>query len=215
MSYARPFLRLAVIGRLYDAEDFTFTVSLIQGPNGPAEPPSTVPPFIESALATFINGTPGLISSHAAIHSIKLNEIGTDGRYTSGTTVEDDLTVPITGGSSATPAPQVALVVSLRTAVSRGYAHSGRFYLPLPGTPVNGADGRISIASASDAANGAAYFLSQLNEGFNDAWVAGVTSSVGVGKEHVITGVAVGRVLDTIRSRRSSLDEDYQVEPLP
>jgi hypothetical protein len=39
-------------------------------------------------------------------------------------------------------------------------------------------------------------------------------SNLDAGTFQVVTGVRVGTVLDTIRSRRTSLDENYQVREL-
>lgn len=213
MPYPRPFLRLVYIGSLYGAETFSFSMSLLEYTNGPAEAPTEVPDDVVEAGEVLFQAT-GLVSGKAQIEVVKLNRIGVDGRYTEPQTVEHDVTPPITGTTSLQPAPQVAIAITLRTAVSRGLAHAGRFYLPLPGTSPS-SDGRLVGTTATAYADAAATAINLINGAFNDEWRVGVTSNVGAGREQFVTSVSVGRVLDTIRSRRSSLPEEYQNNTLP
>lgn len=213
MAYPRPFLRLVYIGSLYGTETFSFSMSLLEFTNGPAQPPTSVPQGVIDAGEILFQST-GLISSKAQIEVIKLNRIGTDGKYTEPQTVEEDVTPPTTGTTTLQPAPQVAIAITLRTAVSRGLAHAGRFYLPLPGTSPS-SDGRLPAVTTIAYADAAAAAINAINASFNDEWRVGVTSNVGAGREQFVTAVQCGRVLDTIRSRRSSLPEDYESNTLP
>ena len=209
MVYIQPFLRLVYIGTLYGAEDFSFSMALIQGPNGPSEPPTTIPTNVLEAGRLIMNAS-GHVSSSASLTLVKLNQIGRDGRYTEPVTVEREVLPVANGTAGSTPAPQVALAISLRTDVSRGYAHAGRFYMPLPGTTLQ-PDGRVSVAAAVSFADSAVQAINMINASFNGEWRVGVVSNVGQGTERFVTKVACGRVYDTIRSRRSSLDEDHQL----
>ena len=83
---------------------------------------------------------------------------------------------------------------------------------------MGGIDGRISAARALDYAKG----VSALLAGINDVYltegvsaVAGVASKQGSGAFQTVVQVSVGRVVDTIRSRRSKLDEDPQFWGMP
>jgi hypothetical protein len=205
MSYLEPFLRLVVIGRLYDAEDFSFSFNFGDVENG--TPPTEVPDGVMAAIEAFW-GVSGMVSQHAEITNVKLNEIGVDGRYRSQTTVERAPLNPVIGGSVSTPPPQVALAFSLLTAQRRGRAHAGRFYLPTPGWSIDN-DGRLATFHALEAANQAAIMLNACTAAL-PGYQPAIVSNVGTGLFHWVTGVRVGRVYDTIRSRRTSLDEDYQ-----
>ena len=204
--YIEPFLRLVVSGPLYVAERWSWSLALVSGA-GSGDVPTEVPAAVRTAIEAFHGGTH--ISSKALIDSIKLNKIGEDGRYVDqANTVQYDYAVPVPGGSTtAAIAPQVALAVTLRTNAARGLAHAGRFYVPTPSaTP--GTDGRISQASAETVMQAASTMISAINTAL-PTWNVGVTSNVGNGLQREVTHVQVGRVLDTIRSRRTSLPEEY------
>jgi hypothetical protein len=207
MTYPRPFLRLVAIGTLYDVEDFSFSMSLIQGPNGPSEPPDQVPAAIVSAFTAFW-AAPSLFSNKVALQTLKLNQIGTDGRYTEPTSVQHDFSPNIFGGAGTYLPPQIAYAVSLQTAVARGRAHAGRFYLPTPGVNVTAA-GYIQPSDLLKISAPVETLLQAINAAFNDEWVLGVTSNIGAGVEHVVTRARYGRVYDTIRNRREKFDEAY------
>jgi hypothetical protein len=149
------------------------------------------------------------ICAPAKLSFIKLNAIGTDGHYMAPTTnvlVQAD----IAGGGPATPIHpnQVALAISLETGFSRGPAHAGRFYMPLPGFTV-GADGLIAAADR-DLVKGTANGLITAINATNGTWKVGVFSRKSPGAGHrAVTSAAVGRVYDTQRRRRRSLAELY------
>jgi hypothetical protein len=205
MSYSREFLRLVVIGRLYGVEDFSYSLSFVSPEGG--VPPNEVPPEIFTALADYW-GTSGLVSNRAEITLVKLNEIGTDGRYTRPFTVQDEPPTQIIGNTVHSPAPQTALAVSLTTPIKRGRAHAGRYYLPIPGTTVQ-ADGRLLASQVLEFARQSAQFVNACNDAL-DPYRCAVVSDVGVGTWQPVTGVRVGRVLDTIRSRRNKFLEEHQ-----
>jgi len=207
MAYATSFLRLAVIGTLYNKDVFTFNLSLHRNVDG-AVPPATVPQGVIDAVQTFWQGAPPIISQNARLVTLKLNEIGTDGKYVSPITVLYDFpsVVPGTGGS--TPTPQTSLAVTLTTPILRGRAHAGRFYLPLPAAEAQ-SDGVLSPTAAVDASQAASQLVESINAAVTGFDVA-VESNLGSGTFQFVTGVKVGRVLDTIRSRRSAFDEDYR-----
>ena len=208
MTYARPFLRLVAQGSIYSSEDWSFSMSLMHGPVGGGTPPDTVPPPIVTAFTTFIT-TPNLFISEVRLEMLKLNHIGTDGRYTEPETVFHEFQPPIAGTGSGYLPAQIAFCVSLQTGVSRGRAHAGRFYLPGPSVPLS-QSGTIPPANLLSIKAPVDKLLQDINGTFNDEWVIGVTSSIGTGAEHPVTNARYGHVLDTIRSRRASLVEDYE-----
>lgn len=210
MAYAQPFLRLVAIGDLYGVEDWSFSMSLIADDDGPGATPTEVPSAIVNAFQTWFN-TGSLISNAARLLTLKLNLIGEDGRYVNPTTVQYDYTsIPVGNSSTKVPA-QIAYAVSLRTALSRGRAHAGRFYVPVPALSPN-ADGQISVSAIAAPTD---TLLASI-QGAIPGYVLGVTSSIGSGAEQRVVNARYGRILDTIRSRRDKLPEDYvDAAPLP
>lgn len=207
MVYANPFLRMVVSGTLYNTEQFSWSLSFIQNTVA-GDVPDDVPAGIVTALQVFHQGT-DRISQYAKMNSVKLNLIGTDGRYARNDTVEHEYAPPISGSVSFAIVPQVALVVSTLTGFRRGLAHAGRFYLPLPGEGVD-STGAINPTFVLNTATAAATLIRACNTALGSSWSAGVVSDIGPGAERRITAVKVGRILDTMRSRRSSLVEDYR-----
>lgn len=207
MAYAQNFLRLVVTGTLYNDEQFSWSCSFIQGSGGTEPAPDEVPAAVVAAITSFWRW-PSLISKFAQIDVIKLNEIGPDGRYVNSDTVLEEIEGGIVGvADSVVYPPQTALVVSLDTAVRRGRAHAGRFYLPLPGATLS-ASGVLFAADQESYVDAATRLVEQLNDALQP-WQVGVVSDIGPGAQHRVTHVKIGRVLDTMRSRRRSLDEAY------
>ena len=73
------------------------------------------------------------------------------------------------------------------------------------------ADGRISASEALEALNQITSFLDVINAASGGSAI--VASKERTGAQHTVTGVRIGRVLDTMRSRRTSLAEEYQNAP--
>lgn len=211
MPYAKNFLRLAVVGTLYDKDVFTFGLNFSSNVDG-ATPPPEVPQAVIDAVTAYWQGSTPIVSTHAKVTTLKLNEIGTNGKYTGDATVLHDFVTPLPGTGGATPAPQTSLAISLTTPRLRGRAHAGRYYLPLP-APEAQSDGVISLSQAGEQANAAQDFLGALNEAVVGYDLA-IQSNLGTGTYQFVTGVRVGRVLDTIRSRRSAFSEDYTSVPV-
>jgi hypothetical protein len=158
------------------------------------------------AVATWFQSATSPIASHAKLGWLKFNRIGANGKYVNSTTYRKDWATPLATGVSNASAPQVSLVATLETGASRGRAHRGRIYLPAPRYPLEN-DGRITAASATAAATSVAGLLTTLN-GIASYGSNRVYSNIDAGTSRVITGVTVGRVLDTMRSRRTSLPEE-------
>ena len=198
-------------GKLPGNEQWSCGIRLTPvAPGGPVAVTSGMLDSAVMAIGLFHGSAGSKISPNAKLSFVKLNPIGVDGRY-----IFDDTTEAVvadvggTGSGGATYPNQVALVVSLTTGFSRGPAHRGRFYLPLPTAPVD-VNGMIS---ASDAA-GVGVKVDELLTNIN-AISAGMEASVmsrkdGAPGHRRITGCEVGRILDTQRRRRRSLIEDYQ-----
>lgn len=150
------------------------------------------------------------ISALAKLSFVKLNPIGLDGRYIFDETEEEILPdLPGSGAGGALYPNQVALVVSLTTGFSRGPAHRGRFYLPLPSMPVD-SSGMITAATAGTVGDTVTAFIAALNSSAPNVEVSVMSRKDGAPGHRRVTGNEVGRVLDTQRRRRRSLVENYQ-----
>lgn len=162
-----------------------------------------------TAIEAFHTRGISYISPRALLTFTKLNAIGTDGKYVANTTMEH-IHANVAGGGTVerTPPNQIAVVVSLTTGFSRGPAHRGRFYVPLP-TMVVGGDGRAAQGDVDFVKQSATTLLTALNgidAGFK---VAVMSRKLGAAIGRNVTGIEVGRVLDTQRRRRNKLAEAY------
>lgn len=211
MAYPKNFLRLVMAGSLYANERWSTSLSLIPNFAGnPSAGPTEVPEAVIEAASDFIQS--GRIYSFVRLDTIKLNLIGPDGKYVDpDDTVEHTFETPVAGGQSGTIPPQIALAATLRTGSRRGLANAGRIYIPGP-TGNCDASGRLSETDAAAHAAHVADLINDLNVAL-DEFVVGVASNVRGGAMRAVERVEVGRVFDTIRSRRTSLPED-RVESL-
>lgn len=76
-----------------------------------------------------------------------------------------------------------------------------------------GADGRVTTSAALKQAQGVNFLLGAIDDVYiaqGVSAVAGIASNVGAGAFQSVLQTSAGRVVDTIRSRRSALDEDPQ-----
>lgn len=160
------------------------------------------------AAAVVAGFTAGELSSgtQSKIDLIKFNRIGLDGRYIHSWTNLVEYQVPVAPTATSPHAPQVALAVTLDTGTGRGLARQGRIFVPSPTMNV-AADGRFLVNTATNSATLAAAFINRINAVDPPRRVV-VASSVREGAIRPVTAVAVGRVLDTIRTRRRSLEEE-------
>lgn len=161
-------------------------------------------------VKTFHQDPQSQISPNAKLSFVKFNAIGVDGHYIFPETFET-VYADLPGGGAATPVypNQIALAISLTTGFTRGPAHRGRFYIPLPTMDVD-ANGVISIAAATSVGLATDLLIAGLNQMNPDRKCAVFSRKLGAPSHRVITGCEVGRVLDTQRRRRRSLIEDHR-----
>lgn len=155
----------------------------------------------------YLQSTDVNLSSAWAIESVKLAFINPDGRYELDALEYIAPTLDSGPGTIPVYPPQTAVAVTTLTDARRGYASRGRYYLP-PLAKYVGADGRISPADALSIATRSALWIDQMTDEMGAP--AAVFSNVGSGAVRNILSVGCGRVLDTQRRRRRSLDEDRQ-----
>lgn len=165
---------------------------------------------ISAAIATYHQGNTTLISGAAKLSYVKVNAIGTDGKYIGQGTTEALYADAGGAGPNIPPHPnQVALAISLVTGYSRGPAHRGRFYMPLPMFAV-AADGLISDEDRDYARAAAQTLRTSVNSNASSHVMVVMSRKAGAPGHRAVTGIEVGRALDTQRRRRRSLVEDYQ-----
>jgi hypothetical protein len=145
------------------------------------------------------------ISDAFALQTVKLSNIGADGRVSG--TVYTATTEDAYGDSAVGPLPfQCALAVSLRTGL-RGPSRRGRFYLPGPASVVRKEDGELPVAFRDAVSGAVSTFLTALRDDADILWTMQINSSKGI--VTLVNGFQIGRVVDTIRRRRRSLKEQY------
>jgi hypothetical protein len=149
------------------------------------------------------------IASVCKLSSVKMNIIGVDGKYENLVTSEQ-LVADVAGGDLGSPRypNQVALAISLTTGYSRGPAHRGRFYMPLPNHGM-GSDSLVALSERTATVTAATNLLTALNAVNANLKVGVYSRKLGAAAHRLVTGIQVGRVLDTQRRRRRSLLENY------
>ena len=218
MVYPGSFHKIVAIGSLYTTETFNFSMNVAPTviPNSLPAVDTTLANSIATALATWFpvaGGAtgPGIISA-AKLTSCKVNRIDASGHYQDPETIEIDMGGPISGAGSALVPAQLACAVTLATDVERGLASKGRFFLPpLQYFASLGSDGRLSTENAGNLASACAILIDAINLVYDGDAKVVVASDIGAGMFRNVTEVRIGRVPDTMRSRRSSLSEDAQV----
>lgn len=221
MVYPAPFHRIVIQGTIY-TDTFNTTLSMV--PAGGSSVPAATQQLADDLdfwIADWWQrnladpGTPGglAFTVHSKYTGVKVNRIGTDGRYEDAEAFEHVHTTPVPGINSGLYAAQDATVGTLRGADPRGRAGKGRQYWPPNGSfALMATDGRISEAGALKVANG----LRDLYAGINDVYmdnsvpsVVGIASNVGLGAFQALETITVGRTIDTVRSRRSKIPEAF------
>lgn len=185
-------------------------------------PPEPEPPFdnidgameaaldhIESVASAFYSK--GIFSSATTLDFIKFNEIDpATGKYVSDGQVYIREVENVKGGSNVYTPPQLTICVTLTTNKSRGRASKGRLFLPtLTGSVTQ--SGQLATPARDEVATAAATYLNALNNwpGVDLPWDSAVHiwSSVD-GSLEKVTGIEVGSVVDTQRSRRNAISEE-------
>lgn len=166
---------------------------------------------VAAALAEYHGRAGTLINDRAKLSFVKVNAITVDGHYANDGTnqaIYGDLPGGVAGAPRCVP-NQICMVVSLTTGFSRGPAHRGRFYLPLPYMDVQ-TDGRIAADVAQSVSTSTDTLITNVNDVNGDYEMAVFSRKSGAAGNRRVTGNLVGRVLDTQRRRRRRLNEDWQ-----
>lgn len=171
---------------------------------------------VTAAFVTLCQGGGASMSSGIHATDWRAYKIGTDGKMQGNPLVVDVHNEAGSGGAAVRYPPQIALVVTL-VSLNRGPARFGRMYLPGPAEGMS-PDHRLSIQAASDYAEQVTQFLKSISNAIDvpnePISVAGCNVSdrpSGSGTLQEIDHVEVGRVLDTLRTRRDQLLEERHV----
>ena len=233
--YPQPHMLFAVQGQLGSSrtspfETFSFGIRFISDTTGGVGGLDAIDTdahgqaLAESFQNTWRNVNSG-VNDMALITLMKWNRIGTDGRYASDESrdILPSETIGLSGGGKPTYylPPQCSLAITLRTGKSRGLARAGRFYLPAPSFATDNNTGQLSTTDALRVANcwgawldGLAITVGPLNVGLQAVVMSkGRGSGSGPGAMNRVNAVEVGRVIDTMRSRRRAIKEDYVTHP--
>lgn len=224
MPYPNTHMYLTVLGDAYGGtEHWQFGLRLSDGGLSGQVTADACRPVISDWFANVNNG---FIATHR-LTSVKCARIDTDGQYQDNTISGESFQVPPTPGATAWSAdqqaiPQNTVVATLTTAVPRGYASKGRIFLPPQIWNVQ-SDGLISVADATSVANSVKSLINSLNALSVVGNVIVASRGKGVravdakgkvtytfpnpGAQNNVTGVQVGRVVDTQRRRRRQLSE--------
>ena len=203
MPYTAAHSKLTFLGDSYGAtEEWNTTLRLI----GTQIPDEAELSAAAGAMSILLENSALAFPLGFRFLGVKWAPQDTSGKYgDSGEAVEFMLPTPVTG-SASNGYPQIACVLSLRTARARGYASNGRMYIPSARSPAP-ADGLITIAQAESIRDSAAAFIANVET--SGIGVPAVMSTVGAGRTEAVTSVRIGRVMDTQRRRRNQLPELY------
>lgn len=208
MPFKRPHVMLTFFGKAWtEKETWQFGLRLDQ----PEPPLDAAMVLIRDAYKTYHAALGTGISYGCRYFGVKVAKIGTDGKYVPGSSAKEYLLAASErGGNSASfmGLPQAALAITLNTSLIRGKGSVGRYFLPAMALSVM-EDGLISTTAAEAARATSITFLNAVN-----AQAPGrlaVFGQTGEGTVQPVTGIRVGRKVDTQRRRARSIKEAYVV----
>lgn len=169
---------------------------------------------VDSALSAFFANMP--FSNQVEVTDYRFYTIGADGKMEgNGPLIREYAPGDLKGTGTRVLPPQVALVVS-KVADNRGPAQFGRFYLPASGVTVTPADGRISSTQAEAWMNLCVAYLKGISGAIDLPGTLASSDCVNISRKPAPDGtlqsvdhLRIGLALDTLRTRRNALKEDY------
>lgn len=227
-----PHYRVTMLGRLggtNGSEIWSAGFTLISAGSTTDEVPNGLGPNdavwddIADDCADYFSRQTTRLHQDAWLKMVKISRIGADGKYTHAP-VEKVREVSGNTDLGVRFPNQCAAVVTLHTAGDLNRV-KGRFYLPLPATNLE-SDGRLPAAIADGMEASSVTFVDAIN---NQPGIDVLGLVVGVASQgrhnsdgsvrqpprnYVVDGVSVGRVIDTMRTRRNKLAEARSVTPL-
>jgi hypothetical protein len=168
-----------------------------------------------SAITSAVNAFYGssLFSANVRTTGWRGYTIGANGRFTDQNILVNDYDTPNSAGGTNRYPPQVALALTL-TADNRGPARLGRVFLPSVSTGFDGPTCEISSGGADDLLAAFKTYVEALKDAMYPLAASGESllnvSKIGTGTLQKVTSYRCGLVLDTIRTRRNKLVENYR-----
>lgn len=217
MAYPGNFLKFSFGGKLAGGEDWTNSINLALV-NLAAEGEVVATDTLlndqlndfTANLETFFAAVRAYVSPTTTLEWSKLAVIGPDGRYAAAPVSRP--IEPMYGSSPLIYPNQIALALSMQSDAWGARGKNGRIFLAGASVKLSG-DGRMEVEPRNQIATAFAAFIEGLNDSGKFLTMPNVgvviASAVGEGAFNPVTRVRVGRVFDTIRSRRTSLTEDY------
>lgn len=225
MVYAEPYVYLRALGFFGTAStkrEIWGVGFKFRHPESPPTPEQLVS-FLETAsvpISTFHAGAI-LAGSACFLEELTAAFIGTDGKYAGGglqQTTRRPYGTPVQGTGTTNHPFSQSVVISLRTAVTRGPGSNGRLYWPATGVNVAGDSGVMAGATQGFIADEAKTLIDNLNAAKQSAMPAtgglSVMSNVGSGVAATVTGIRVGARLDAQERRERDLPENYVSRPI-
>lgn len=210
MPYATDFVRVNISGTCYqDNEIWNTGFNVIASPNKDIDTSvlSDIAGIVADAWDSFfaVSGQGVGMSPSYETDLVKASHIGVDGKLVNNQVYEYFYEPPIKGGASQfRPAPQLALVATLRSDVRKGPAALGRMYLPSPFATVQ-ADGQVTESQRITMQNRFSQFLDTVNLALPTDMNLGLTSPVGDGVQSSITRFRIDSRIDTQRRRANHI----------
>jgi hypothetical protein len=177
---------------------------------------------IFAGLSSWFSNVANMVTANATLQYVKANNINATGHYNDPVTHVHSYTGTINGGASSQVVPFVAMCYSWTTAAARGIAHTGRIYMPVTTTGVQG----TSVAAPADVTkyvNAAHALLLIISNGSGatanltvpSVVSPGAPSNGNLGVIRQINGVRVGNVFDVQRRRKAQIPEVYTALAYP
>jgi hypothetical protein len=165
-------------------------------------------PDVVADCVAFWGRPTSFIAGQCVLREVKVARIGNLGKYVGDAKIAA-VNQPGAGGVLPYP-PQISIAVSLDTG-QRGASKRGRIFLPGPTMGME-LDHSINGSAVTSLRDSVATWINALNNapGF-DANSPRVTIASSKGFNTDVTSVRVGRVFDTQRRRRRSLQERYSL----
>lgn len=182
-------------------------------------------PWDGSKLQTFVDASYGAFGVFHQAPLVKAGgsvflthataaRVGQNGRYDPAEQVTSQSGgEAVGGGGGPTNQPWTAsCVISLRTAIPRGYASNGRVYWPMTAVALNQTTGRLNEGDLTDRLAAAKVMIQTINAAA-DNYAAGarvcVLSSVGQGAQALVTRIRSDTRMDSIERRENSVPPSW------
>lgn len=210
MAYANGYIRVSISGSAYsDNEIWNTGFNIITSPsvNIDMDLLEHVASLVRIEWDSFFSKSGQGVGFYGTHYTdvVKASHIGLDGKVVNNHVWEDFYEPKLRGPASGPfPAPQLALVTTLRSDVRKGPAALGRMYLPAPMSSVD-INGQLSSSNVDTMSQRFGKFLRAVNAGMSEGIAIGLTSPVGEGVQSAVTRFRIDNRMDTQRRRANHI----------